>query len=54
MRAKQTDGSPSASTRDWFFGVHRDYRGHWGLILRSYANWLGGDTDNWRTFKPAE
>ena len=31
-----------------------DYRGNWGLILRSNANWLGGDKDRWRTFKPVE
>jgi hypothetical protein len=54
MRPKQTDGSPSPYTLDWFFGDHPDYRGNWGLILRSNANWLGGDKDYWRTFKPAQ
>jgi len=54
MRPTQTGGSPGPYTLDWFFGDHPDYRGNWGLILRSNANWIGGDKDSWRTFKPAE
>jgi len=54
MRPSQTGSSPSPYALDWFFGDHPDYRGNWGLILRSNANWLGGDKDSWRTFKPAE
>ena len=54
MRPKQARSGPGPYTLDWFFGDHPDYRGNWGLILRSNANWLGGDKDSWRTFKPAE
>ena len=54
MRPTQTGSSPGPYSLDWFFGDHPDYRGNWGLILRSNANWLGGDKDRWRTFKPAE
>jgi len=54
MRPTQARSAPGPYTLDWFFGDHPDYRGNWGLILRSNANWLGGDKDNWRPFKPAE
>ena len=54
MRPKPSGSGSGPYTLDWFFGDHPDYRGNWGLILRSNASWIGGDKDNWRTFKPAE
>ena len=55
MRPAQAGGGgPRPYVLDWFFGDHPDYRGNWGLILRSNASWPGGDQDRWRTFKPAQ
>jgi hypothetical protein len=54
MRPRQAGSGPVSYTLDWFFGDHPEHRGNWGLILRSNADWLGGDKDDWRTFKPAE
>jgi hypothetical protein len=54
MRPQQPGDKPASYALDWFFGDHPDYRGNWGLILRSSTDWLGGDKDDWRTFKPAE
>jgi hypothetical protein len=54
MRPKVLGDASGPYTLDWFFGDHPEHRGNWGLILRSSADWTGGDKDDWRTFKPAE
>ena len=56
MRPKGTDKEPY--DLDWFFGDRPGSPGDWGLILRAGSEgWLGswgGQSDGWRTFKPAE
>lgn len=54
MHPKSSGSGATPYTLDWFFGDHPDYRGNWGLILRSNTDWVGGGKDDWRTFKPAE
>jgi hypothetical protein len=56
MRPTQSAGKEPYAL-DWFFGDHPEFRGNWGLILRSSSDWLGnfnGLPARWRTFKPPE